>query len=36
MYAFSVHDAHQRLLVDGRASVVFDAPLGARPAERVR
>jgi predicted hotdog family 3-hydroxylacyl-ACP dehydratase len=36
MYAFSVHDAHQRLLVDGRATVVFDAPLGARPAERVR
>ena len=29
MYGFSVHDARDRLLVDGRATVVFDAPLRA-------
>ena len=33
MYAFAVHDAHRRLLVDGRATVVFGAPLrAAEPA----
>jgi predicted hotdog family 3-hydroxylacyl-ACP dehydratase len=29
MYAFEVHDARDRLLVDGRATVVFNAPLRA-------
>jgi predicted hotdog family 3-hydroxylacyl-ACP dehydratase len=27
MYGFEVHDARDRLLVDGRATVVFDLPL---------
>ncbi|HEU5297464.1 MAG TPA: hydroxymyristoyl-ACP dehydratase [Burkholderiaceae bacterium] len=29
MYAFTLRDGHARLLVDGRATVVFDAPLRA-------
>lgn len=29
MYGFEVHDARDRLLVDGRATVVFNAPLRA-------
>jgi len=32
MYAFALHDAQARLLVDGRATVVFDAPLRAGSA----
>jgi len=33
IYGFEVHDAHDRLLVDGRATVVFDVPLRAPPAQ---
>jgi hypothetical protein len=33
MYGFELHDARERLLVDGRATVVFGAQLRA-PAER--
>jgi predicted hotdog family 3-hydroxylacyl-ACP dehydratase len=32
MYAFELHDARDRLLVEGRATVVFDVPLRAPPA----
>jgi predicted hotdog family 3-hydroxylacyl-ACP dehydratase len=34
MYQFDVHDALDRLLVDGRATVVFDASLNAPSAQR--
>jgi predicted hotdog family 3-hydroxylacyl-ACP dehydratase len=31
LYQFSLHDAHGRLLVDGRATVVLDTPLIPSP-----
>jgi predicted hotdog family 3-hydroxylacyl-ACP dehydratase len=31
MYSFALHDASGQLLVDGRTTVVFDAPPRARP-----